>query len=474
MMHLVLSELAKETGARILSGDPSLIVTSFSTDTRKLKHGDFFIALKGPNFDGNSFLPEAFAKGAVGAIASLSTGDLSIPSGKCCLLVKDTEKALGDIGALWRRKKNPLVLDVMGSSGKTTTKEMIAHVTSPRYHVIATQANYNNTIGVPLTLFAIDERTQLVVAEIGMNSPGEMFRLGHMTDPDLLVVTNIGRAHIGMFGSREKLIRAKAEIFPVIREDCVLVTNADCAGTAVFLGYARYKHHHVTFGIEEKADVRAGNMQLVNGGAYEFDLVIHQEKIARIRIPLLGRYNVYNALATLAALYAMGADLQDAGDWFLDFTPAKMRSETFSLEGIRIIADCYNANPDSVTQALLSLRDLESEGRILVALGNMLELGEESENIHREIGTLFADLNVELLVTFGDQARLLGEEAASYGQRTRHAQTHEEASCILADQLRKGDTLLIKGSRMMKMELVMQKLVELLRSDVLVSQESKE
>jgi len=474
MMHLVLSDLAKETGGRVVSGDPSLIVTSFSTDTRKIKPGDFFIALKGQNFDGNRFVLEAFAKGAVGAVVSLVPEGLSIPSDKCCLMVRDTEKALGDIAALWRRKKNPLVIDVMGSSGKTTTKEMIAHVTSSRYHIIATQANYNNTIGVPLTLFGIDERTQLVVAEIGMNAPGEMFRLGHMTDPDLLVVTNIGRAHIGMFDSQEKLIRAKAEVLPVIRDECVLVTNADCPRTAIFLRYTRYKHHHITFGIEEKADVQAENIRLVKGYCYEFDLLIHAGKIGRIQIPLFGRYNVYNALATLAALYAMGVDLADVGDWFLDFTPVKMRSETFTLEGIKIIADCYNANPDSVTQALWSLKDLESGGRTFVVLGDMLELGQESEGIHREIGSLFADLNVELLVTYGDQSRVLGEEAASYGQKIRHAQTHEEAACILAEQLRKGDTLLIKGSRLMKLEIVMQKLVESLSSDILVNQESKE
>jgi len=474
MMHLVLSDLVKETGGRLVSGDPSLIVTSFSTDTRQIKPGDFFIALKGQNFDGTQFVAQAFEKGAIGIIVSHLPENLSLPPGKCCILVKDTEKALGDLAGLWRRKKNPLVLDVMGSSGKTTTKEMIAHLTSSRYHIIATQANYNNTIGVPLTLFGIDERTQLVVAEIGMNAPGEMFRLGHITDPDLLVVTNIGRAHIGMFGSQEKLIRAKAEIFAAIRDDCVLVTNADCPGTAVFLDYALFKHHHITFGTLEKAHVRAANIRLAKEDFYEFDLSIHARKIGRIQIPLFGRYNVYNALAAIAALFALGMDLNDVENWFLDFTPAKMRSETFTLQGIKIIADCYNANPDSITQALWSLKDLESGGRVFVVLGDMLELGQDSESIHRDIGSLFADLDVALLVTYGDQARVLGEEASIYGQKTRHARTHEEAACILVDELRKGDTLLIKGSRMMKLELMMQKLVEFLSSDMLVKQESKE
>lgn len=470
-MHLKISDILKMTEGRLISGNPDLWIESFSCDTRKIKPGDFFIGLKGEQYDGSQFAKEAFSKGAVGVMITNLAPGIELSPDQNCIIVDDTLQALGDLAALWRQKKDPRVLAVMGSAGKTTTREMIVHLASSNFFLTATKWNYNNTIGVPLTLFNIDDQTEMVIVELGMNIVGEMGRLGEITDPDFLVVTNIGRAHIGMFGSRERLIQAKAEIFQNLRPECLLITNVDCPYTGSFLKYARYKHPHFTFGIKNEAHIRAMNIESLTMEMYEFDLFIDGQEWGRMRLPLFGRYNVYNALGAISALYALGMDMNTVGEALQRFLPVRMRSETQHVNGIRIISDCYNANPDSVTQALHSLREGITPGRTFVILGDMLELGSDAEIFHREVGALFADLNVDFLVTYGNLASLISEEASSWGQTVIHAQTHEEIASFLLDRLNPGDAVLIKGSRLLQLENVTRIVKEWLSSHALVVQE---
>jgi UDP-N-acetylmuramoyl-tripeptide--D-alanyl-D-alanine ligase len=472
-MHLKISDILKMTEGRLVSGNPDLLIESFSSDTRKIEPGDFFIGLKGENFDGSQFVEEAFSKGATGVMVSNLPPGIDLSPDKNCIIVDDTLQALGDLAALWRQKKDPRVVAVMGSAGKTTTKEMIVHLASSNFFLTATKGNHNNTIGVPLTLFDIDDQTEMVVVELGMNMVGEMGRLGEITDPDFLVVTNIGRAHIGMFGSRERLIQAKAEIFDSLRPECLLITNVDCPYTASFLKYARYKHPHFTFGIQRDAHIRAANIQSVTMEMYDFDLIIDGQEWGSMRLPLFGRFNVYNALGAISALYALGMDMNTVGESLGRFLPTRMRSETLHINGIRIISDCYNANPDSVTQALHSLREGITPGKTFVVLGDMLELGSEAEKFHKEVGALFADLGVDFLVTYGNLASLISQEASSWGQMFIHARTHEEIASFLVDRLNPGDTVLIKGSRLMQLENVTRIVREWLSSHALIEQEKQ-
>ncbi len=467
VIRLLVSDIVDVTGGRLISGESSAVITSISTDTRTLKPGDFFIALRGENFDGAEFITDALAKGACGVMSADVPPETPVPEDKIYVQVENALRAMGDITALWRRRANPLIIAVIGSSGKTTTKDMIVHIAREKYNLVATKANFNNTIGVPLTLFDIEPDTEIAIVELGMNAPGELFRLSQIVDPDIVVVTNIGTAHIGMFSSHEALIRAKAEILDVIRPECILITNADCPNTPKFLTYARHRHKRITFGISNDADVRATDIRPLSPQGYEFGLSMEDRNNFVIRLPLYGRYNIHNALATIAALKGLDINLDSALKRFADFSPASMRSQTTNAGGITIISDCYNANPDSVARALASLGDVSGRGKRYVLLGDMLELGEDAEPLHRQVGALFGELDVALLVTFGDYARFIGESAASVGQETLHANTHNGAVDILTERINPGDTLLIKGSRLMKLETVTQKLLETLSAQAL-------
>jgi len=466
-MNLTLKEIILSTGGELIYGRPDTIVASISTDTRTLHPGDMFVALKGPNFDGSQFTADAFERGAIGALVSGLPEGLQISDGECLVRVENTEKALGDIALLWRRKISPDILVVMGSSGKTTTREMIfqslaAAFPSPdRRLFISANGNLNNTIGVPLTLFQIEPDTQLIVTEIGMNSIGEIRRLTEITDPDILVVTNIGRAHIGMFDSEKELIRAKAEVFEKLRPECLLIVNADCLRTPIFLSYARHPHHIVTYGITDGADIQARNISPISPQGYCFDLFVKGEKKARIRLPLFGRHNIYNALAAAAAAYPRGADMQKVAQALEGFTPPWMRSTVYEMDGVRVISDCYNANPDSMELALRSLVDVRGTGGLYVLLGDMLELGADGERFHREIGGVVAEIRPDLFITYGDLSHFMSDEAARRGVSTVHVNTHDDAARLLKERLHTGDTVLIKGSRLMKLETVTEELLKL-------------
>lgn len=459
-MRLSLSEILSATGGELVLGEPSNVLFSFGTDTRSILPGELFIALKGPNYNGAQFAAAAFEKGASGIMASELPQGVNIPDSRFYIKVENAEKALGDIAAFMRRNSRSKVMTVMGSAGKTTTKEMISLLFSPFMNLLCTRGNLNNLIGVPLTLFRLEPDTEMVVTEIGMNMRGEIRRLSEITDPDYLVVTNIGRAHIGMFGSQAELIRAKAEVFDEIRPECLLIVNADCPRMPRFLSYVRHPHQKITYGIEQEAEVSAERIQPLEYQGYQFDVMIHGEKAARVSLPVFGRHNIYNALAAAASAFALGMDVAAACAQLADFKPAWMRSAVYEKRGVRIVSDCYNANPDSVALALQSLADEGKKRRLFIVLGDMLELGEDAERFHREVGRVAAELRPELLLSFGDLAHFISDEASRCGIKTIHLQNHDDASRLLLSHLREGDTLLIKGSRMMKLETVTEKILQ--------------
>lgn len=459
-MRLFLSEILSATGGELILGESSNIKYSFSTDTRAILPGEIFIALKGANFDGAQFAAAAFEKGASGIIASDLPQGANIPDGRFYIRVDNAEKAMGDLAAYMRRQGKLKVMTVMGSAGKTTTKEMISLVIPPSVNLLCTRGNLNNLIGVPLTLFRLEPDTEMVVTEIGMNTRGEIRRLSEITDPDYLVVTNIGRAHIGMLGSQAELIRAKAEVFDEIRPECLLILNADCPRMPRFLSYVRHAHQKITYGIEQEAEVMAHRIQPLEHQGYRFDVMIHGEKAAQVTLAVFGRHNIYNALAAAASAFALGLDVKAACAELANFKPAWMRSAVYEKKGVRIISDCYNANPDSVALALRSLADEGKNRRLFIVLGDMLELGDDAQKFHREVGRVAAELRPAQLLTFGDLAHFISDEASRCGIKTKHSRTHDELCRLLLDNLREGDTLLIKGSRLMKLETVTDKILK--------------
>ena len=474
MIHLKVAEIVKAAKGAIVRGDPEKVVTAISTDTRTLKPGELFIALKGPNFDGGKFAEKALEMGAGGIFASEIPASVVFPEDRYYIRVKDAEKALGDIAALWRTKTAPMVIGVIGSSGKTTTKNMTAFAASSNYHVVATEGNHNNTIGAPLTIFRVGTESDMLVIELGMNMPGEMKRLADIADPDFLVVTNIGRAHLGMFDSHASLIRAKAEALGEIRPECVLIINADCPHTPRFLKHAKHNHSIIRYGTGEDAEIRARDIvPSKEHPGYDFELEMRGTSCGRFHVPVYGKYNVYNALATAAVLSAAGMDIQSVMNELKNFAPSGMRSEVFKDGGVTVISDCYNANPESTEAALKSLQDLEISGNVHAVIGDMLELGRDSRRLHEEAGGQAAESGLSTLVTIGNDSRHASGRAAEEGVTSFHADTHEEAADILCNRVKPGDAVLLKGSRLMKLEKVSEILMEKLSKNEVVKGKSE-
>lgn len=463
-MILSAEYIVKAVGGTLVKGKESNCSDGISTDTRNIKPGNLFIALEGPNFKGSDFIPDALEKGAAGILASRLPGETFIYPDWFFVRVEDTEWAMGDLANRWRCECDPYVCSVMGSSGKTTTKQMISSILSLKFNTVSTRGNFNNTIGVPLTIFEIERETEAAVLEIGMNQPGEMARLGEIVDPDILVVVNIGRAHLGMFPGQEDLINAKAEIFETLRPDCPMVINIDCTKTPFFLEKSRHDHEFITFGFSRDADFRAVRMRHCKKG-YRFDLVVRGEKIVRMHLPLFGKYNILNALSAIAAAERMGVDIPVAVECLEKFRPADLRSESFECDGVRIICDCYNANPDSSAAVLGSFRGNGIEGKVIVVHGDMLELGEAAESLHRETGIVAAESGVDVLLTYGDLARFMGEEASAKGILSIHTRKHEEIVSELEKVAKPGDTVLFKGSRLMKLEVAAKEFMKRLKGD---------
>ena len=464
MMSITARIVAGATAGEIISGDLNAPVHGVSTDTRTLREGDLFIALTGPNFDGAEFIPEALRKGAAGVAAARLPQGCSIPPDRFFVKVASGEAAFGDLARHWRSSLPARVVAVMGSSGKTSTKEMLALAAGESFDAVtATQFNLNNTIGVPQTVFRMDAGTQIAIIEMGMNMPGEMSRLGKIADPDILVVTHIGRCHIGMFGSQRDLIRAKAEIFDHLRPECILIINGECPRTPEFLSHARHDHRRVVCGMSNSADVFAQDIEPLPEGGYKFLVMLPRKAPYSVRLPVYGRYNIHNALAVFAVMDLLGVSPDKVAQSLAAFVPANMRSEVRSCGEVTFITDCYNANPDSMSQSLISLQDAPCPGRTYVVLGDMLELGDLAESLHREVGTVAASVPIDLVVTCGTSSRWISDEVARAGRKSVHTADHLQAADLLGPMLKPGDRLLIKGSRMMKMENLAAMLMESLK-----------
>lgn len=455
---LTVREIVAVTKGTLIGGEPDRGVGSFSTDTRTLQPGDLFIALKGKTFDGHAFLPQALARGAAGCVIS-SPPEIPLPPGFGVIQVEETQWALGQIANLWRGRYPVQVVAITGSNGKTTTKEMTGSILRQGHRVLVSAGNLNNLIGVPLTLFQLREEHQLAVLELGMNTRGEIHRLAEIAEPDVGVITNIGEAHLEFLGSVEEVAEAKGELLPFLSRDRVAVLNLDDPYLRPLL--PRVRGRLVTFGLDPRADVRGERIRVRSNGRTHFTLCADGKR-QPVHLNVSGRVNVSNALAAAAVGSALGCEL-DAIAAGLERAPAAaMRMQKIlHPSGAVVINDAYNANPTSMEAALETFFRMVKGREAIVVLGDMLELGAVSEVAHRKVGALVARARPALLITLGEGARAIGEGAALNGfdaTRIHGCRDHGEAQAVLRPHLTRAPWILLKASRGMRLEKVLEEL----------------
>ena len=457
-MELTWNEVLAATNAKVHSGKlrSNDAIPKITTDTRKIEMGDLFIALRGENFDGAEFAADALQKGAlavlVGAPLSKSVEKALKNAKGAVLTVSDTLAAYQAIAHAWRMKFGVPVVAITGSNGKTTTKDLTAAVLSARGTVCCTAANYNNEVGLPLTLLGMTGGDIAAVVEIGMRGLGQIAALAPVAAPTIGIVTNVCEVHMELLGSIENIAKAKAELVQAIPAGGTVILNADDARVAAMRSLAADGVRVLTYGIGADADVRAEALRLTSDGS-QFMVTWNNER-HDYSIPLAGRHNVSNALAALAAGFVLGYTPQEMQTGLQRLTVTKMRYEVHEVGAWTFINDAYNASPSSMAAAVETTANLY-EGRKIAVLGDMLELGDAAEEAHRRIGRRVAELGFAALVTYGPQSRWIHAAAEAAGCPVcRHAETHEAAAEHLRALLRDGDTVLFKGSRGMKMEAV--------------------
>lgn len=451
MIALTLKEIADATAGRLEGADPDAIVGSISIDSRSVMPGALFVALRGENGDGHE---HARAAVDAGAACVLVSEDVAVPS----VRVDDTLRALGAVAAAVRARVNATVIAITGSSGKTCTKDMAAAACAGEKRTVASEASFNNEIGVPLTICSASEDTEVLVVEVGSRGIGHIDALMPIVRPDVSVVTNIGPAHVGMFGSLENTARAKGEIVEALATDGTAVLNAD--DELVRATAERTRARTVWFGHRSSADVHAEHVVLDDDARASFTVVAGDER-APVSLRLPGEHMVHNALAAIAAARAAGVSLRGAAEGVSRAEGSAWRMEIIDIEEIRIVNDAYNANPDSMAAALKALVAMAHGRPSWAVLGHMAELGDASLESHDRIGRLVVRLGVHHLITVGEQARAIHEAArleGMFGGEAAFANDAGEAVQILKENLEQDAVVLVKASRAAGLEWIVEAL----------------
>jgi UDP-N-acetylmuramoyl-tripeptide--D-alanyl-D-alanine ligase len=446
-------DVIEAAGAKLLSGGDSSGFGSISTDSRTIEPDALFVALTGDNFNGHEFLGIARAKGATGFLVS-DASRISEAGDGTVLLVEDTLTALGDLARHHLRRLGVDVLAVTGSTGKTTTKEMLAEVLSAQLGdaVLKTEGNFNNLIGLPLTVFRLGSSHETAVLEMGMNMRGEIRRLSQIAAPKIGVITNVSAVHLEHLKTIGAVAEAKGELLEDFGADNLAVLNADDARVIAMAKGRDFAT--VTFGMSESADVRAENIRQKGFEGIDFNLRIGNESTPAT-LSCIGKHNVYNALAAAAAAHAYSIPVEKIVQGLGAFRPAAMRSRILDIFGIKVIDDTYNANPSSMDAALSMLVELTEGGRAIACLGDMFELGDEAEATHRRLGRHAGKLGIDRLYLLGEMANTIAQGALEEKLPDRCVEivaSHKELVLRLRDEGRRGDVILVKGSRGMRME----------------------
>jgi UDP-N-acetylmuramoyl-tripeptide--D-alanyl-D-alanine ligase len=464
--------------ARVLDGETRHAegrrVRRVVTDSREVGPGTLFVALPGETTDGHRFIAAALDQGAAGVLAESSRISEADRARTGIVLVHDTLKALGMLGA-WHRNRMPVwVLAVTGSVGKTTTKDLAAAVLSQKFRTLKTQASRNAEVGLPLTLLDLESTHEVAVIEMAMRGPGQIRDLARIARPDAALITNIGLSHLELLGSQQAIAAAKSEVLDFLPGGGDAILNANDRYVDFLSGRVpddvtvRFfseglKSTNTFNGDYHGLAPRPGSDPPLLGSSFDVRIP-GKSRVTRAWAPLIGRHNVRNAVAAIAAGFARGVSLQQALKGLEDAEVSPMRSRLIALrDGGWLLDDAYNASsPEAMMGALNLLAELPGRRKIAV-LGNMLELGPASEETHKGLGNLVAALSPDLLVTVGEHARLIGERAAEVGlagERIVPCETNDQATATLHACHQAGDTILVKGSRGMKMETVVAALME--------------
>ena len=463
-MILSIEEVLKATRGKLLQGEGNTFFQGISTDSRTVTEGELFIALKGFRFDGHHYVLEALEKKAGGVVIEEDkVGDIRWNGyrAKAVIAVKDTLFALGNIALDWRRKYRTPLVALTGSNGKTTTKEMIAACLETTFPILKTKGNLNNLIGLPLTLLTLTEKERVVVLEMGMNVPGEIRRLTEIAEPDVGLITNIQEVHLEGMESLERLKEEKGELFRKMRRDGTILVNQDDPRVVDLA--SDYPGQKITFGIEHPAEVMAKEIRLGGAEGTFFTLILEGEAM-EIHLRLLGRQFIPNALSAIAAACLFGVEVEQVKEALENFQSIPMRMEIVPLKGGKtLINDAYNANPHSMELALETLVEAKGEGRAIAVLGDMLELGNFTKEAHEQLGEKVSELSIDFLLALGEEAPIVVESAIRHGfplERVRVVESHSEAISILKQMIQNGDWILVKGSRRMAMEKIVEGLTE--------------
>lgn len=457
---LSLAVAAQAMGARLVQGDGSRDASRVSIDTRRLTPGHVFVAIKGDRFDGHAFVADAAAAGAVAVVVSDATAVSSVPSSVGVLVVDDTTRALQALARFVRRESGSTVIAITGSAGKTTTKELTADFLSSRFSTIRTQGNLNNHIGLPLSLLELRARPQMAVFELGMNHAGEIRNLVRIAEPDIRMWINVGHAHRGNFRSLDEVADAKAEILEAATSEDRLVVNG--GDSRVMARVGRFPGTVTTFGLECDATFSATDVEL-RGTAGSRARLRSPEGDFTLSTPLLGRGHLANVVAAVAVASVCGVPVADSVARAAVAAPTSHRGEVVRCRGdVVLIDDVYNANPEAMSLALDMLKSERGRSRRVAVLGEMLELGDEAEALHRACGREAVAAGVDLLFTVGGApARAMGASALDAGlapTRVAHADSAEAAAELVVESVRAGDVVLVKGSRGIGLERVVERL----------------
>lgn len=447
MNPLSILQIAEHSGAKLEHGDGKIVIERISTDSRTIKKGELFVALRGENFDGHKFIEATAKAGAAGAIVDLKWNG-KVPAKFAIIRAEDTLLAYQNLAANYRTALSIKVLAITGSNGKTSTKDFAASVLGRKFRVTKTQGNFNNHVGLPRTILEATSKDEVAVWEIGMNHPGEVAPLARIAAPNAAIITNIGVAHIEFMGTRDAIAKEKSALAEAVAAEGAVILNADDPFSK---GIADRARAHVIFAGTKEGTVRATDIQQSADGS-EFTIIEGAHR-CRAQLPVPGLHMVQNALLAVAAGRAFGLSLEEAAAGLASAPLTKARLQIKEINGVQFLDDSYNANPDSMKAALQTLVKLDADGKKIAVLGEMRELGTETERGHEEVGEAAAAFGIDHLIGIGEMGAIISRAAEKAGlEKSNVVGSTSEAAELLLEIAAPGDLILIKGSRLARTE----------------------